>query len=599
LGGYTIGMNITSLFALLVAMFIIYNSFAIAVTQRRYEIGVLRALGATRGQIRTLFLWESALAGLVGSALGVAFGILLARGIMGHISEFLSSFYGVGQAAGAGLEVEQRLMAVALSVGVVTSMIAAWAPAHSAALVDPIVALQKGKLHAIAGKEVRLRWATALLLAAVAALCLIFGRYAGLFYFGYALTVVGAVLLTPALALWITRALRPLLRWLAPVEGTLAADGLIQAPRRTAATVAALMLSLALVVSIAGEARTMYGQILVWMNTTLNPDFFVTPSENLSSRTFRFPASLGDGLKTIEGIADVQTVRTPRIIFRGKPVLLVSVEMLSSLAHQTLTPVGGDLETMCRLAAEGKGVIVAENLLTMQRVNRDEIVEMATPSGLLKLPIVGVVRDYSDQQGTFFVDREVFQRHWRDDTANLFRVYLKPGASAAQVKERILGRYGGLRRLFVLSNIEVREYIMKLMDQLFAMTYAQIFVAVLVAVLGIVNTLTVSITDRRRELGVLRAVGALGHQIRHTIWMEAASMGLVGLVLGLVLGAVVLYYNVEVLRREFGGVGFQYVFPVETALVLLPVILTAAFVSALGPAESAVRGSLVEALEYE
>ena len=123
--------------------------------------------------------------------------------------------------------------------------------------------------------------------------------------------------------------------------------------------------------------------------------------------------------------------------------------------------------------------------------------------------------------------------------------------------------------------------------------------AVLVALLGIVNALTVSIIDRRRELGVLQAVGGLRQQIRHTVWMEAAAIGVIGLALGLALGAVQLYYSIEIARRDLIGIDIGYAYPFATALALAPVILGAAFLASLGPAESAVRGSLVEALEYE
>jgi putative ABC transport system permease protein len=122
---------------------------------------------------------------------------------------------------------------------------------------------------------------------------------------------------------------------------------------------------------------------------------------------------------------------------------------------------------------------------------------------------------------------------------------------------------------------------------------------VLVAVLGIMNTLTVSIMDRRRELGVLQAVGARRRQIRYTIWMEALSIGFVGVVLGLGLGAINLHYVLDMTHRDISGMLMPYRFPTDIALMLFPIILGAAFLAALWPAESAVRGSLVQALEYE
>jgi putative ABC transport system permease protein len=178
-------------------------------------------------------------------------------------------------------------------------------------------------------------------------------------------------------------------------------------------------------------------------------------------------------------------------------------------------------------------------------------------------------------------------------------VYLDDDADVPVVKQRILERFAGERQVFVLTNTELRDYIIRVTDQWFALTSVQMAVAVLVAILGIINTLTVSITDRRRELGVLKAVGAQHSQIRHTIWMEALSVGTLGLILGFVLGAVNLYYILQVIHRDIAGMRFDYVFPMQVALGLVPTILAAAFIAALWPAESAVRGSLVEALEYE
>ena len=137
------------------------------------------------------------------------------------------------------------------------------------------------------------------------------------------------------------------------------------------------------------------------------------------------------------------------------------------------------------------------------------------------------------------------------------------------------------------------------MDQWFGMTYIQVIVAMLVAILGIVNTLTVSISDRRRELGVLRAVGGLRNQIRGTVWMEAAAIGIIGLVLGLATGAIMLYYELQAIQHDISGMPFAYQFPWTIVAMLVPVILVAALGAAILPAESAVRGSLVEALEYE
>jgi putative ABC transport system permease protein len=598
LGAYAMMVSISSLFALFIGMFIIYNSFAIAVTQRRSEIGILRALGATRAQIRWLFLGESAVTGLIGSLGGLAFGALIARGIAATIGTLISDVYGVAQRADE-VATSPTLLALALGIGIATSIVAAMIPARNAARVDPVQALQKGKFQILSAGEYRFRAVLAAIGGAGAVVCLALGGSRVVFYTGYVMAIVSALLLSPLLVMALARAMRPVLKWLRPVEGALAADSLLQAPRRTSASVAALMLSLALVVAFGGMARASYDSIIGWMDAALNPDLFVSPSQSIVIRTIRFPRAMEAELAAVPGVERVQAVRDARIVFRKTPVMVVSVDVASVAQTARREPVAGNADDMYRRTSAGQGLMVSDNLAQLQRLKLGEVLEVPAPYGVIRLPIVGIVVDYSDQQGTILMDRRLFQEYWHDDTVNIFRLYLKPGVSMPDVRRSILERYAGARQVFVLTNAELRAYILKVTDQWFGLTSVQIAVAVLVAILGIVNTLTVSITDRRRELGVLQAVGGLRGQIRRTIWIEALSIGVLGLVLGFGLGAINLYYILQIIHQDIAGMRLEYQFPVTVVAALVPTILASAFIAAIWPAESAVRGSLVEALEYE
>src|SRR5580765_2586213 len=178
---YSMMVNISSLFALFIGMFIIYNSFAIAVTQRRSEIGILRALGATRQQIRWLFLGESAVTGVIGSIVGVFFGVLIARAIAASIGGLISDVYGVAQRAD-DIATSPVLLAGSLVIGMATSVIAAVIPARQAAAVDPVQALQKGKYQILSQGESRLRATLSVLLGAVSVVCLSIGSSRPVFY---------------------------------------------------------------------------------------------------------------------------------------------------------------------------------------------------------------------------------------------------------------------------------------------------------------------------------------------------------------------------------------------------------------------------------
>ena len=513
LAGYSIMVNVSSAFALFIGLFIIYNSLAIGVTQRRSEIGILRALGATRRQIRALFLGESAVIGVIGSVGGIVIGTLIARAIASVVSALIADVYGVADHATAAVT-DPKMIAAALGLGVATSIMAGIIPAANAARVNPVEALQKGKPQILSGRESRARVLIASVLVALALVALMMNGARAVFYAGYVCALGAAILLSPVLSLGLARALRPVVNWVRPVEGALAADSLIEAPRRTSAAIAALMLSVALIAGFGGVARASYDSILEWMNTTLRPDLFVMPTASLELQAARFPAAMAPEIAAIPGVRLVQRFRNGRMMFRKNPAMIVALEMSSVAQTDQRHPVAGDADAMYRNAAAGEGLIVSDNLAQLRHLALGEVIEVAAP---VRGDRAAHRRDCRRLLGSAGRDprrSKSVHQYWHDDSASDFRVYLEPGAGVAEVRRRILERYAGRRQVFVLTNGELKGYIVRATDQWFGLTSVQFGVAVLVAILGIVNTLTVSITDRRRELGVLRAVGALRGQIR-------------------------------------------------------------------------------------
>src|SRR5262249_20748232 len=163
------------------------------------------------------------------------------------------------------------------------------------------------------------------------------------------------------------------------------------------------------------------------MENALNPDFFLSPSANLVSRAITFPGEISAIVQKVPGVDDVQLVRSARLPFRNIPVLVVAyeTEKVAKTVHRA--PVAGTAEQMNRLTAEGKGLIAADNFVHIHKLQMGDMIELPTPSGVLRLPIVGIVRDYSDLQGALFVDRSVYMKWWKDDTVNVARVYIKKG----------------------------------------------------------------------------------------------------------------------------------------------------------------------------
>lgn len=598
LAAYSMTISMSSAFALFIGMFIIYNSFAVAVRQRRTEIGVLRAIGATRGQVRAIFLGESLLLGTIGSAAGVAGGTLIASAIADWLGAFIADMFRVADQV-SDAATDPGTIATAFSIGLATSVLAAYLPAREAASLDPVAAMKKADPPAAAVSRTLIQLACALVSAAGATWVLLRIEDGPIFYVGYAATILTALLLVAPLSWLLARILRPILTLIRPVEGALAADSLIRAPRRTATAIGALMLSLALAVAFGGVGLANYNSIVDWTEAALNPDLFVIPSQSLEARSIRFPASMEKELSALRGVRRVQSLRNARVLYHDVPTMLVAFDMKSISQTVSVKPVAGDAEDMYKQASAGRGVLISDNLGQLRGLSVGDTIDLTAPYGTLSLPIVGIVVDYSDQQGSIMIDKALFTKYWRDTSVDMYRIYVTPGTPVASVRERILKRYDKQRQVFVLTNAELKDYIIGIVGRWFGLTSAQVAVAVLVAVLGIVNALTVSVLDRRRELGILQAVGGLRVQVRRTIWLEALAVGTIGLCLGLALGAVNLYYLLEIVRRDVAGLHLDYVFPTSTAMLLTPAIILAAFLAALWPAESAVRGRLLDALEYE
>ena len=590
---YRRSAGFASIFALIVGLFLIQNTLVVAVAQRRGEIGILRALGATKSQIRNLFLMESGCIGLAGSLAGAAVGAGLSGLAARYVAASLAGLLGViGQPARGG--VEPLVLAGAMAAGVAWSVLAAVFPASAAARADPVRALQKGRYEMVPLEERRTRRMLACAAIAVAAV-LLAGRFENWLVVSYVLAALALVFLTPELCSAVVRLLRPLLVRMRPVEGALAADSLVQAPRRTASVAAALMLSVAMAIGLGGIADASYHSILDWVTGTLDADFLVAPAENLKDLTLRFPSGMEQDLGAIEGVAVVQPVRAARVSVRNSQPILFALDVvrLSPRARRRAIPV--NTERIHQLAAEGRGVIVSDNFAAREHVHVGDALDLPAPDGALRLPVLGIYKDFTDPQGAIVMDRSLYRRRWHDDTVNLFRLYLRPGASAEAVRKQVVARVGANRALFVYSSADLRRHILGLAGRWFEITYAQLAIALLVAILGIANALTVSIADRRRELGMLRAVGGLRRQVRITVWMEAAAMAVVGFVLGLAFSLVNIFYALSI----FSGHALEFRFPALLAAALLPMLVAAALVAAILPGEAAVRAQLVSALEYE
>ena len=594
------GLFFSSVMALLVGLFIIFNAFSVSVTQRRVQIGILRALGVTRSQIRNLFLGESLLLGLAGSIAGIAGGIFLGRGMMLFMAKLVEETYGV-RVAVESLHLDPFWSFFSFAMGLGASIIGAYLPARAAARVDPALALQKGKFQILfLGENRSRRWVGLLLLS----ICMALGYTRWSEILQVQLVLFGALfvsftLLVPALSHFLAGLLRRPMRWAFGMEGRLAADSLLQAPRRTSATVAALMFSLSFVISVACLSASIKTSMMKWVESAINSDLFVSASESLTARTFQFPEEMGEALRKIPGVRQVDSVRILILDYKDAAPMLISIEMDQYLRRGKPLMEEGRVEDLLPGMLGRNGVLISNNFARLHHLGRGDRILLDTPTGRHEFQVVGVQVDYSSDGGSLVIDRQVYKRLWKDDRVDTFDIMVETGYDPDAVKREIQRRFANQRNVFVLTNGDMRAEILRLTDQFMAMTYVQLLVAVLVAILGIVNSLTVSITERRREIGIVRALGGERGRIRKSIYLEAACVGFVGTLLGIFGGSTMGYYVVRTFGAAVNGWIFPYEFPAGMVLGLFPGVLLVSLMAAWYPSSLAVKTSLVEALAYE
>jgi putative ABC transport system permease protein len=391
---------------------------------------------------------------------------------------------------------------------------------------------------------------------------------------------------------------RPLGRFFG-VAGLLASDSLIQAPRRTSATVAALLFSLSFVVASAIFTRSFKASVVQWMEQVVNPDLVVNTSPSLTEHSYRFPPQLAERLKAVPGVRQVDCVRSARETFRGQGILVISIEMEQFYRRASQIVVDGDdAEIRRRLSAEPV-IAVSDNFARLYGIRIGDTVTLQTATGPVGFPVVGIVQDYSSDKGSVFIDRDEYIRHWKDDSVDIFDLMIEPSDNPDVVRNRVLEALRDQGQIFVLTREEFWRDIHQLLDRFFFLSYVQIVVAIFVAVMGIINTLFVSITDRLREFGILRTVGGSAGQVRLLILIEASAMVLIACLLGTVVGAYLGYFVNNTLSVQQSGWYVPYIFPWLLVVSMIPAMLLVAIVAAWFPSSLAVRTRLSEALAYE
>src|SRR6266403_1777290 len=601
LAAFRWNLRLLSYIALVVGAFLIYNTISVSVVRRGNEIGIVRALGADRRDVLAAFLGEAACLGLAGALVGLPPGRILAGGAVKLMAATVESLY-VSSRPGA-IALTPYSLALALLVGVGLAVVSALSPAWEAMQVSPVDAMAQGRREYIARAHKGRDLAIAGVLAGLATLAARMPAFAGKPVFGYLATILliaAAAYAMPALVSSISRTAAGVLGKLFGVEAMLASRSLAASLRRTSVLVGALATAVAMMVSVGIMVGSFRQTVVTWMNNQLPADLYLRPAGDAAAdRHPTISVELAEKIAVLPGVAAVDRLRAYEISYNGMPATLASVDLRVLRAYRKSDFFSGrpTSEVLDQLRWKNN-IIVSEPFTYKHKVKTGDTITLALGEALESFQIVDIFYDYASERGYVLMDRDVLLKYLPDETPTNLAVFVAPDAKAAEVRKEIQEVAAG-HRILIFSDRDLRTEAVRIFDRTFAITYALEAVAVIVAVMGIAGALIALVIDRRRELGLLRFLGASSRQIRKMILVEAGLLGLLANRAGVVLGYFLSLILVFVINKQSFGWTIRFHWPIAVLLGALTVVYAATVVSGLYPARVAVRLNPLEVIHEE
>jgi len=600
LAAFRWNLRLLSYISLIVGAFLIYNTISVSVVRRRAEIGIVRSLGASRATILFAFLGEAASLGLAGTLVGLPLGRLMATGAVKLMATTVESLY-VSSRPGA-IELGAASIVLAFMIGVGVAVASAYSPAREASLVSPIEAMARGRRE----YEVRIHKSRGLWIAIVLALtaaALSTGpAIGGKPLLGYCAALLLIIASASAVPYFVDGVLKIFSNWVGRhfgVESLLASRSLAASLRRTSVLVGALSTAVAMMTAVGIMVGSFRETVALWMQDQLPADFYIRPIGVAADRHPTLSMDLADNIAKIPGIAAVDRLRIYQITYESLPATLGSADLSLTRDYRRSDFFSGrpSREVFSELR-DCNCVVVSEPFTSKHHVKAGDVIALSLGGTRADFRILDVYYDYSSERGNLLMDRSILLRYLPDPAPSNLAVYLAPGTNPENVRAGIK-RLAINHRILIFSNRDLRAEAIVIFDRTFAITYALEAVAVIVAIMGIAGALLALVIDRRRELGLLRFLGAATGQIRKLILVEAGLLGLLANFAGIALGYVLSLILVYVINKQSFGWTIRFHWPVAVLLGALSIVYIATILAGFYPARIAARLNPLEVVHEE
>jgi putative ABC transport system permease protein len=562
LKSFRYNLQFVSLIAILVGLFLLYNTVFISVVKRRTEIGVLRGLGTDRRTVVLLFIVQGLLMGVAGSLVGILLGQAAAYFSVLAVERTISTMFSPLSISDYFISGREALMAIV--AGILVSLIASAVPAFESSRIRPNESMREGSFEGRYRQHLR----TSLVLGP---LCLIAGIFASyidyhsmpfefpfLAYSGIILIIAGFTFLCPSYLSVLLRAARRIFERTFRGTGRITAGDMAGNIYRFSVAVMSVAISGALIIALFTLIFSFRNSLKEWIHRNIAADAYIKPASCTSNFCF-FPLP-GEVLKVVEslpGVKHVDRFRALSVDFHGRKV----VAGFGSRENR----------------AKNKVIGVSRYLAMRYGLKKGDPLELRTPKGRKTFLIGDVFSSYSTTSGFLYLDRELLKEYWGLDDATQLGIYLEKGADADRFVSDLRGRLAGRYSLEIMNNEELRRKVLAIFDRTFAITYAIELIAIVVSLIGVINTLLALVLERKREISIIRYLGGTWGQIRQLLLLAAGVVGVSGIIWGALLGALLSVIFIDVINT----ISFGWEVRIGIPALYLSLVMTALFLTTL------------------
>ncbi len=595
---FRVNLTALSLLALVVGMFLIYNTMTFAVVQRRTLFGTLRCLGVTRREVFAMVLIEALIVGIIGSVLGILLGIVMGQGAVRLVTQTINDLFFAVSVRGVQIPIPSLVKGGLLGVG--ATIMAAALPAWEAASVSPRSALVRSGLES--KMQAAIVWITlggVALLAVGAGLLFIETRQIAVSFAGTFAVIVGAALLAPIVTVLFMKLMGPVSYRLGGALGRMAPRDIVNSLSRTSIAVASLMVAVSVTIGVSLMVSSFRFTVVRWLDQTLQGDVYISaPDGRANQATSAIEPEIVSMLNAHPDVERVELLRSVFVDSTIGQIDLVAVNTPTVEDDRLLLKSDGDVDEVWQAMLAG-GVLVSEPFVNRTGIDKGDEIVLRTAQGEKSFPVVATYYDYATPSGRVSIPLSVYQELWQDEVITAVALRLAPGVDPDQLSEDLKDQLSATQKLQIRSNRSLRVEALEVFDRTFAITGAMQVLATIVAFIGVLSALLSLQLEKQRELGILRAVGLTVRQLWSYVLLETGLLGLTAGLLALPTGFILSLILIFIINRRSFGWTLQLMVEPGPFVQAMAVAVIAALLAGIYPARKISKMITAEAIRFE